>query len=65
MATRRFLDCREHPDSQNKCTIAISADTDEELIDVAVQHAVSKHGMQDSPELRTEIKKMIKVGSLV
>ena len=65
MATRRFIDCREHQDSQNKCTIAISADSDQELIEVATQHAVTKHGMKDTPELRTEIKKMIKVGSLV
>ena len=65
MATRRILDCREHPGPGNKCTIAISADSDEELLDLAVQHVVSRHSMQDSPELRTEIKKMIKTGSLV
>ena len=65
MATRRYLDCREHPDPNTKCTIALSADSEQELIDAAVQHAVSTHKMQDSPELRSEIRKMIKVGSLV
>ena len=65
MATRRFIDCRENPDPANKCTIAISADSENELLDLAVQHAVSKHGMQNSPELRSELKKMVKTGSLV
>jgi predicted small metal-binding protein len=37
------------------CSIAISADTDQELVEAAVQHAVAVHGAQDTPEFRKEI----------
>jgi predicted small metal-binding protein len=42
------------------CTVAISADTKQELVEAAVQHAVAVHGHRDSPELRQELAKMIK-----
>jgi predicted small metal-binding protein len=56
---RMFVDCREYPSEKN-CTVAISADTKEELIDAAAQHAVAVHGHDDSPELRQELAKIIK-----
>ncbi|WP_456705649.1 MULTISPECIES: DUF1059 domain-containing protein [Bradyrhizobium] len=56
---RMFVDCREYPSEMN-CTIAISADTQKELLEAAVQHAVAVHGHQDSPELRRELAKMMK-----
>ena len=56
---RMFVDCREYPSEMN-CTVAISADTKEELVDAAVQHAVAVHGHHDSPQLREELAKMIK-----
>jgi len=31
-----------------------------EVLDAAVQHAVSAHGHKNSPELRTQIKSMLK-----
>lgn len=46
------------------CTIAIAADNDDEIVDLAVLHAVSKHGETDSPEMRTEIRKAIKETAL-
>jgi predicted small metal-binding protein len=52
--TRKYIDCREFP-SEMHCSVAISADTDKELIDAAVQHAVAVHGHQDTPEFRKEI----------
>ena len=55
---RKFIDCREFP-SETKCTVAISADSTDELVDAAVQHAVSVHGHSDTPEFRTEIRKAI------
>jgi predicted small metal-binding protein len=58
--TRKYIDCREHPDPENKCTVAISADNDEELIETVVQHGIAVHGMEDSPDLRKELKTMIK-----
>ena len=60
--SRRFIDCREYP-GDIKCTIALSADTDEELLAAAVQPAVAVHGMEDTPELRTELRSMFKDGT--
>jgi len=60
---RKMIDCREFP-SESKCTIAIAADTEEELMDSAVYHAVRKHGHQDTPELRAQIRSGIKEGAL-
>jgi predicted small metal-binding protein len=60
--TRKYIDCREFP-SETKCSVAISADTDQELIEAAVQHAVSVHKHQDTPELRQQIKQSMREGS--
>jgi predicted small metal-binding protein len=54
---RMFVDCRDYPSEKN-CTA--SADTKEELIDAAAQHAVAVHGHDDSPQLRQELAKIIK-----
>jgi predicted small metal-binding protein len=59
---RRFIDCREHP-SDSKCSIAISADSDKELLEAAVQHACAVHGHKDSPDLRKQIGGLIKQGN--
>ena len=59
---RYYMDCREQP-SISKCSIAISADEKEELLEAAVQHAVLVHEHVDTPELRAELKKGIKEGS--
>jgi len=59
--TRKFIDCRNYPSERN-CSVAISADTEKELMEAAVQHAVAVHGHQDTPELRQEIKQIIQEG---
>ncbi len=59
---RQYIDCREFP-SEMKCTVAIAADTEDELINAAVQHAVSVHGEKDTPAFRSEIKKVIHSGT--
>jgi predicted small metal-binding protein len=59
---RLYVDCREFP-SESNCTVAIAADSERELLDAAVQHAVAVHGHTDSPELRTEVAKLIKQGT--
>ena len=58
---RKYLDCRDYP-SENNCTVAISADSDQELLQLAVQHAVKSHGHQDTPEFREQLRGMIKTG---
>lgn len=55
---RQFIDCREFP-SDMKCTVAISADSTDELVNAAVQHAVAVHGEHDTPAFRKEIRKAI------
>lgn len=57
--TRKTIDCREYPSDIN-CTVALSADSENELLEVAVQHAVAVHGHEDTPELRNTIKSMFK-----
>ena len=59
---RKFIDCRDYP-SEMKCSIAIVADSENELIEAAVQHAVAVHGHQDSPELRNNLRQVIKDGT--
>ncbi len=62
MKQRKHIDCRSYPSDMN-CTIAISADSEQELVEAAVQHAVSVHGHQDTPELRTTLKTLLKDGA--
>ncbi|AGW89064.1 MULTISPECIES: DUF1059 domain-containing protein [Cupriavidus] len=59
---RKFIDCREFP-SETNCTVALSADSEDELLEAAVQHAVAVHKHQDTPELRTQLKSLFKEGT--
>jgi len=59
---RKYVDCRDFP-SVKKCTVAISADSENELIEIAVQHAVAVHEHKDTPEFRQQLKQAIKEGS--
>jgi predicted small metal-binding protein len=59
---RKYVDCREYP-SDIGCTVALSADSEDELLEAAVQHAVAVHQHQDTPELRTQLKSMFKDGA--
>jgi predicted small metal-binding protein len=60
---RKFIDCREVPSEMN-CTVAISADSEEELLEAAVQHAVAVHSHEDTPELREMIRGGIREGAV-
>jgi predicted small metal-binding protein len=59
---RKYVDCRQFP-SETKCTVAISADSEKELMEIAVQHAVAVHGHKDTPEFRAQLKQAIKEGT--
>jgi predicted small metal-binding protein len=59
---RKFIDCREFPSEMN-CTIALSADSDGELLEAAVQHAIAVHGHEDTPDLRDMIRRAMKDGT--
>ncbi|WP_087039403.1 DUF1059 domain-containing protein [Caballeronia arvi] len=58
---RKYIDCRELPNETN-CSIAISADSESELLDAAVQHAVAVHKHEDSPELCSQLKTLVRDG---
>jgi predicted small metal-binding protein len=59
--SRKYNDCREFP-SESNCTVAISADNEDELIDAAAQHAAQVHGHRDSPEFRAQLKEAVREG---
>ena len=55
---RKIVDCRLYP-SEKKCSLAISG-TEEEVLAVAIRHAVNEHGHKDTPELRQQLKALLK-----
>ncbi|MEK8172589.1 DUF1059 domain-containing protein [Streptomyces sp. M19] len=55
---RKVADCRDYP-SESGCTLAISGEEDE-VVRAAAEHAVSVHGQPDSPQLREEIRQLLK-----
>jgi predicted small metal-binding protein len=55
---RKVADCREFP-SDSKCSITIAGE-EEEVVRVAAMHAADVHGHKDTPELRSELRKMLK-----
>ena len=57
--TRKYIDCRDYP-SEMDCTVLMSADSEDELLEAAVQHAVAVHGHADTPELRATLRTMFK-----
>jgi predicted small metal-binding protein len=56
--SRKYIDCREMP-SDNNCDVAM-AGSEEHVVDAAAIHAVTAHGHEDTPELREQIKQMLK-----
>jgi uncharacterized protein DUF1059 len=56
-STRMVADCRRMPSEKN-CSLTI-AGTEEEVLLVAVRHAVNDHGHKDSPALREQIRGML------
>ena len=58
MSERKSIDCGDYPSEKN-CSLKISG-TEQEVLDAAVEHAVSAHGHKNSPELGEQIKSMLK-----
>ena len=59
---RFCIDCRDYP-GEVKCSLALSADTEEELLEAAVQHGIEVHGYEDTPEFREFMLKEFKKGT--
>ena len=55
---RKSVDCREYPSEKN-CSLKISG-TEDEVLDAAVQHAVSAHGHENNAELREQLRQSLK-----
>ncbi len=55
---RKVIDCRWFP-TENPCDIAISGN-EEEVLNIAVQHAVQSHGHRNTPELREQLRSMLR-----
>jgi Protein of unknown function (DUF1059) len=52
------MDCRTLP-SESNCTVVISGEEDE-VLELAAAHAVASHGHTDSPELRDELRGVLR-----
>ena len=57
-SNRKTIDCRWFP-TEKHCDIAISG-SEEEVLNIAVQHAVQSHGHSETPELREELRSMLR-----
>jgi predicted small metal-binding protein len=53
--TRKMVDCRSTPNVIG-CTLTIAGE-EVELLDAADAHAVDKHGHENTPELREQIRR--------
>lgn len=57
-STRVYIDCGEVP-SDKGCTLKISG-TEDEVLTVAVQHAITSHGHADDPQLRSMLRSALR-----
>jgi hypothetical protein len=58
MSERKAIDCRDHP-SDRGCTLRLEG-TEDEVLEAAVNHAITGHGHTDNPELREQIRILLK-----
>jgi predicted small metal-binding protein len=54
---RKVSDCRDYPEAG--CTLTIAGEEDE-VVRAAAMHAQDVHQMQDTPELREQIRGTLK-----
>jgi hypothetical protein len=54
---RMMADCRRFP-SESNCTLTIIGE-ENEVLEAAVQHAVSVHQHEDSPQLHDDVRGML------
>ena len=59
--SRYYIDCRDFP-SDIKCSVAISSDSKEELLEAVLQHGTTMHKQEDTPEFREKLVKEFKEG---
>lgn len=55
---RKSMDCRSFPNEIN-CTLTITGSA-KEVLRTAIRHAIEEHGHKDTPELRKQLKLLLK-----
>lgn len=55
---RKVVDCREMP-SEINCTLTIAGE-EHEVLPMAVHHAITMHGHDDTPELQQSLRDLLK-----
>ena len=58
MSQRKVIDCRLYP-SEKGCTVSIEG-SEEEVLEAAMLHAITAHGHTDGPELREQLRTLMK-----
>jgi len=61
--SRYHIDCRDYPSDKVNCSVALSANTKEELLEAVIQHGTKVHGYENTPEFRENIVKEFKEGN--
>ena len=51
---RKVSDCSKFP-SENNCTLLIAGE-EEEVLKVAVRHAIEEHGHENTPDLAEKVR---------
>ena len=59
---RYYVDCRDYP-GDVKCSVSLSADSKEELLEAALQHGTKVHGYEDTPDFRKQMMSDFKEGA--
>ncbi len=59
---RKYIDCRDYP-GDVACTVAICAESEDELLEAVVQHGRVVHGYDDTPQFRDQMRQAMKEGS--
>ena len=59
MEVRKVIDCRWFAQAPEDCSLQISG-REAEVLECAVTHAVASHGHDDTPELREQLRSMLK-----
>ncbi len=60
--SRYYIDCRDYP-GDVKCSVALAADSKDELLKAVLEHGHHVHGYEDTPEFREQIMKEFKDGT--
>ena len=61
--TRKYIDCREYPETSKICSVAISADSEDEVVEAAARHGIDVHGYEDTPDLREQLRGVVREGA--